>query len=848
MPLDENKDERSQIDLADDEEVESLLPSDPAQIPKDLGIRVRLVKAALVPPLIKVTGLGEVAIGAWTPWKPVNELRGKNSACVTVCFEGCRDFVGEFELAFGGKILKTVSETGVDRYMSMVFPFDLVETGTDPRSAEFLARCISISDQAKSVYKQWNDYFKDKGKIPERYIFETFCHGLGIGWYYAAGQCGLAGDTLARGHSSLTAMRSAAQVMRLVGYNAFVFEKNLQRAELVGMRGQFLNRLTFHVYRPPWYPNPCPFAPAVASNRNGVVADILARAAAFKDAKELAMVWGDEVGVAAKNNHIVGCSDCAAAYREYLKGLGLRPDLFGCKTWEDVKPYEGSTATPATAAAAYYTFRFWTYATARSYEPAAQHLKAAGIRVYPLMGSVPTANGHSMDFFELYRNTPSLDIGWETSSRDPRAWQWDAYMADFTRAIRGGSDRMELVYVKPHRGATIQRLLGIAARGVTRFDWYDDETGRKYPNGQSEKGDRNLRTQGTAARILAAAENVVYEARRVPELAEVCLTTPRTTAVVSDNNRAMFQDAKWIWTALRHDGVTVDILDENMIENGALKGRKVLYLCGIGVRQKTFEVVRDWVMKGGVLWTDIGGLSSNEFRQAIAGAAELTGQTNYAPEIWGADPGYGATRLEPFRGLARDTPYAAPQQASMTLSAAIGGGALQAAIGRVTLNSEGAESLASFADMRVAAIRRPVGKGAVYVVGTYAGLTYSAKVRRDDFNMRTDFDPVARKLITCAALGAGVVRSAVAADPLVETVLVRNDSAHGLYLVNWAYAAATNGYSHLPLQSLRVELAGLSGVKSALSSAGNKVRLEAGGTSTTVVLDRLAEGDIIILK
>jgi hypothetical protein len=417
-------------------------------------------------------------------------------------------------------------------------------------------------------------------------------------------------------------------------------------------------------------------------------------------------------------------------------------------------------------------------------------------------------------------------------------------MADLTRTISLRSGRPVLVYVKPHRGATIQRLLGIAARGVKAFDWYDDESGRSGMNGQSDKIDRNLRNQGKAARLLGAAEDVLYDAMRVPERSEVAFLSANRV----NGSAAHFQDAKWVWTALQHDGVVVDVIDEGLIERGDLSGRKVLYLVGVGLRQKAFETVREWVRKGGTLWTDICGMSSNEFGQAIVGVEELTGQKTHAPALWGTDPGYKATKLEEFGGTEKGKPYEAPANAVIELKPAVGDGQAKAAIGREKLNAEGAEILATFADGAPAVIGRHVGQGRVFVVGTYAGLAYSEKVRREDFDMSADFFATARRLVSFAAAQAVTARPAIASVPTVETALVRNGPDAALCLMNWTYRATTNGAAHVPAQSLRVALPAIAGAAQVISSAGRAVSIQADGKGSTLLIDRLDEGDTIVLR
>jgi hypothetical protein len=841
-------------EMKDPADLEILKGRAPAATPSAaLTCRVRLVRTAVAPARITAAGFGAVTVGEWTAWKPVKELVGKEDR-ITAAFEGCKEVECEFQIVLNGKPLKTLSERGGEPYCTIFLPRDLLDKGVDPGSAQFLERCVTLTERTRIEHARLAEYFRGKGRVPARYDFESFVHGLGLGWYLEVGNTGEE-RTRGRFHGSVEANRNILQALRLVGYNCFLWEKNLQRAEKAGMREQFSNRLTFHHYSPPWRDSPCPFGPKVEENRQTVVKEHAALAEKYREIKSLWLVWGDEVGVAAKNDHITACGACAGAYREYLKGLGAQPALFGKRGWDEVAPFGGEPATPEEAAAFYHTFRFWTYATARAYEPATQALKAAGMNVYPLMGSVPARNGHSLDFFEFYDATPSTTIAWETTNRDPRVWQRDAYMADITRTISRKNGQPVLVYVKPHRGATAQRLLGIAARGVTAFDWYDDETGRRGFSGQDERIDRNLRTQGDAARLLGFAEEVLYDARRVPDRSEVALLNPRT-AFIGVTSRPDFQDAIWVWTALRHDGVAVDVIDERLVEAGDLEGRKALYLVGGALRQRSFEVIRDWVRRGGVLWTDFGGPANNEFRRPIAGIEELTGLKSRAPEAWGTDPGYHSTALAKFGGLQKGVEYAAPAQAAVTLLGSLAPGQATAAIAREPVSAEGSELLAAFADGKAAAVLRKVGQGRVYVVGTHAGLSYSEKVRREDYDMTADFDASARRLISCAALQCAASRPVICAVPNVETVLVQNGPDMAVYLMNWAYAATpvvVDGKTVLRpalqrAEKVSLEFPGLRGARKVEAASGHATAAASGEKGLAVTLDRLDAADVIVLR
>jgi hypothetical protein len=866
-------------------------------IPADLSLRVRLVKAATAPDTIGVGfrrglywkragDLGNVRVGEWTPWKDCQEFFTDKGACdfVIVEFPGCKNFEAEYQLASGGKALKTITEAGRFQFSTIVIPRWLLTRGMSADLPEFLANFQSLTAFNKARLKRFDEYFKNRPRLPQKYTFEA-----NFGGYVDETTKDRNILAVSARHSSPEALRAELGILRHLGYNGFIGENNVLLADLCGMRNEFDHLVTFSHAQAPWYQIACPFDPKLEEKRSAMIASARERAAHLKDMKDIWIHWGDEIGVVAKADHMKPCPVCARHFQDYLKGFGLEPTAFGKKTWDEVIPFaawkEGAAADaalsfekPEDAVNFYYSTRFLTYSTARFYEPASKELLKSGIHVSPLMGPTPTWDGHSLDYFEFYDVTPSTAITWETSNRDGRVWQWESYLATITQNISQRHDLPVHVYVKPHRGAPTQRLFAVLSRGVKSICWYC--YGPPYMKGDEFTAPDNeplMLEVGEAVRMVAEAESIAYGAERVPKQAEVALVYPRTPfnlrrGAGSTNH---FQDAKWVYLALVHEQAPVDVIGEAMIEEGGLKGRKALYLVGSHLRRKSAEIVRDWVKSGGTLWTDIEGLSRDEFDQISETGQELTGQKNRAIELWGADSGYKATRIEPFVGQNKQ-PYRAPEFASITLRG-MGvlpmdnhgqdaratsenkspAGNVTAAVGREILLSDGAEILGTFADGKPALIRRKVGAGQVFVVGTFAGLAYSEKVRRADYDMARDLEAPSRRLIAFAALEAGVNRPAIASDPLVETALVRNGKDAALYLMNWRYRGETSQGAkgrpsprdvRVPAANVRIALPPLRQVAAVQSAGGNRINLVQGQNGLSVVIEQLDAGDILLFR
>lgn len=859
-----------------------------------LSLRVRLVKADAPPPAIdvffrrglywkRVGPLGKVKPGEWTPPKDCAEFfKGEGSSdFVVVEFTGCNNFEAEYELSFDRKPLKTIKETGSRVFSVIVIPAWLIKRGAKPTDPEFIAGFQSLTDFSQARLKRFDEAFKGDMRLPQKYAFEA-----NYGGYVDADSPADRINVSSR-QSSLEALKAEMGILRHLGYNGFCGEGSLLLAAKAGMRDQFLHHITFSHAQAPWYQIACPFDPKLDAKRTDMIASLKTRAADLKGVKDIWVHWGDEIGCIAKADHMKPCPECGKQFREYLKSMGLKPDLFGKTTWDDVLPFgdwigpkpgaeksknpadkgmpnAGSwpCKTPAQAANLYYSMRFMDWCTARFYEPASKVLNDAGIHIAPLRGPTPTWDGHSIDYFEFYETTPSTALTWETSNRDARIWQWDGYLADITKSIGLANGVPVHVYIKPHRGAPTQRLLACASRGARSFCWYN--YGPPYAQGDEYTGPAReplMMEVARAVRLLAQAEDISYDGRWLPEKAPVALLYPITSFNLRRGigHTDHYQDAKWVWTALRHDQIPVDVLSESLIEKGALEGRKVLYVVGAHVRGPAARAILDWVRKGGILWTDAEGLSRNELDQVTSDTVELTGQKAPAVTFWGHDPGYHATALDGFNGTEKGKSYEAPAFAAITPQPALGAtGPIAAAIGRQALDPAGAEILARFADNAPALIRRKVGSGQVWVAATFAGLAYSEKVRRKDFDMSADFSPAQRRLITCA-VPADASRVAVASIPTVEATLSTRGNEAALFLANWTCKAellpstdpkAKPAYRSklIPVEKVRIELPALAAAAQARSAAGNKASVTREGARLVVTLDKLDAGDIILLS
>jgi hypothetical protein len=558
-------------------------------------------------------------------------------------------------------------------------------------------------------------------------------------------------------------------------------------------------------------PDGCPFDERLPAIMAKSIDSAIAEHEATRSQDRWAL-WWDEIGVAVKS-HMNDCERCHEAFRHYLRSQKVTPEQVGAKDWNEIKPYplwqtaevngkptQTAGPLPKTESESllyYYTYRFMTHATAQLFPPSAKTLDKHGIKLYAMQGPTPSWSGHSLDWHEFYDEDANTALVWETSNRDPRTWQLESYLADIMRGIGERHSLPIGCLIKPHRGAPQQRMLSVIARGTQTIEWYT--YGPDYAKGDSFSQSPELLVEvARAGRFLAEAEPYLYGAKYAKQ-PQVAFVSPRSSEIwgkASELGITAFEDAKWVYLALRHAHIPVDILSEQQVAEGTLEKYKVCYIVGPNLHSSAHKPLQTWVEHGGVLWTDALGLARDEANQPAKelNAALKLGERKY--EHWGSVPAYKATRLEPIVDKNR------PADASVLLKWDGKEHPVALAAGREMLIAPGAHAPPPM-------LQHEVGKGRVFQFSFWAGLTYSAAVRRADFDMSTDFDAALANLIASAATSVGVQRPVVASQPLVECLLLKKDGKHAVALINWAYRQSKGGAEELvEHRDLRIDLPG----------------------------------------
>jgi len=826
----------------------------------------------------------------------------------------------EVEFRWGGRAVKTVREAGPGGgTVGVVVPAYRLAGGKRPDDPAFLAELTGILAYATARAERLEKLPWASWPRPRKYAVINNIGGYGTGSGY-----GVRHTNKRIVEAECRSLRQLG-VNGFRGGPAFLFEmirtregfaRDFDRACIAPSMGY-----PVPTYRAGRSNDPecgCPYAPGVAARTTEGVAAALT----LLDLP-VAEVWGltvDEIGTvidrsAEGKGHLAVCPRCAEGFRSYLKARGLRPADFGKPRWEHVAPAhiwrprevkvpaaprsptdpfraadgpgargEASPserkdtftppdlADPRQALLAYYTLRFNNHLSARLFTPLRDAFAAANreseragkrprVYSYALRGNTFLMRGHSLDFFDFYRLADNAFV-YETSNRDARIWSWDAYLCDVGRGVSRALGKRFGVYVKPHRGAPLQRMLAAVSRGAKMIYWYT--YGPDYHKGDSfSQNWETLALTAKAAALLGKAEDVLYGSRWLHP-ARVAIVKPRTSELwmrldPRPARDAAWENAKWVYTALQHAHVPVDALDEEMLAAGDLSAYDVIYVNGPNVTRAAAGKLAGWVAAGGTLWTSGGGLARDEANRPLAELAGVLGlRERVPPEMYYRVSLYGAGRIEAYTDARRR--IAAAGDGARVLAAPNVAPAFSPIVGREPLRpAADTEVLAKFADGAAAVTCRRHGKGRAYVVGLFPGLEYSAAVRHDRFHMAREFDPALRRLVAgCARQRVRPVVDASAAT--VEGVLLVHDRTgrRAVTLANWAYRVTAHRKRGrrvsvvtgiVPARDLRITLRGAGKTRKVTSLMLDRpLDLTVRADEITVTLPRLDEGDVLLLE
>lgn len=839
----------------------------------------------------------DLGVGEWSPYAAVSSMGGGGFRTFTL--EGdagkARNTVFEFEFSYKGKVVKTFQETAPDgTTATILIPSGIVKNGKIDDAQ--LARLESLSQYVKNRADNLESLPYSKWPRPRLFAIVTDCGGYGMGQGYGVR------------HNSQAIIQDEMRSLQCLGVNGFrggfgrlsnvdpTLADSFHRAALGRSMGYPVAQAPEQAAAGTVVPEQgCPYGAGVPDRTR------MAVAGALNNLKiDVQEVWGlthDEIGPVGGapegRKHLTYCPACVKGFQDYVQLMGCKPEDFGKKFMLEVKPYPifGKLQPPAPpenagpyapppaeeepdrpsikddpneALAAYYTVKFLNYSSGKlfhevgaAYEKANDAKRsalAAGktdspearqpwLYSYALRGNTFLMGGSSLDFFDFYRYGDN-GFMYETSNRDARIWNWDSYLCDVGRTLSTRMGKGFGIYVKPHRGAPVQRALSAVSRNARVLYWYT--YGPDYVKGDGfAYKPWVVELVAKAAGLIGKTENVLWNSQW-SRPAEVALVRPETARVwwsLGGNpaGAASWEDSKWVYTALQHAHVPVDALDEKCVDELDLSQYKVIYVTGSHIPKKTAEKLAQWVQAGGTLYTCGWGLVADERNQPLDCLKPVLGlEKRNQPEQWNKVPVYGATSIGNFSN--NEPPAGTAVTGSQPFS-----GTFQPVVGReVLLPSPTTEVLAKYADGSAAITRNKCGKGEAWVVGMFPGLEYSAAIRKASFDASKDYDPGLRTYVSAAAL-AHVQPVVDASQPTIEGVLLKNKDSgkQAVTLMNWTY----RGKGLVPFTDVKITIRGAGKVSKVVSAMTDKeLALTRDGEAVTVTLPEIQEGDVLLLE
>lgn len=810
-----------------------------------------------------------------------------------------RDVQIQFEFRFRDQPIKQFTERGpYGGTIGLVIPASRLTGGKTPDDPAFIDNLCGLLEYAQRRAERTEALPWASQPLPKWYAIQTDLGGYGEGVYYGIRTTDrdvIAAEVRTLRQLGINGLRNAPPFVLDMAVRGEGFAKDLRR--LRDMHGMGFPVARFDARRPDANPEAgCPFAAGVAERTKAGIEEVLATFphAAAEEAWALTV---DEIGsvfdgTPESKRHVAVCPRCAKGFQNYLRPQGLKPADFDAAAWDEVKPFDSyakdfklESPDRATALRAYHTGMFVNYSTARLFTPLRDSLaelnrekqqaldametdtpavKRPFIYSYALRGNTFLMGGHSLDFFDFYRHADNGFV-YETSNREPRVWQWDSYLCDVGRVVSAERGLRFGVYVKPHRGAPIQRALSAISRNAQMLYWYT--YGPDWAKGDTFAGDpRAIAACSKAARLIAQGEDVLYGSSwAVP--AEVAVVFPRSSELwmrlsgTPPERTAAYENAKWIYTALAHEHLPVDPLDEGMLAERSLEELsryKVIYVSGPNLTTAAADKLIQWVHAGGTLYTSGGGLRFDEANQPLTTMNTVLGLKARARiEMWKRVELYKATYLESYDEASRQI-TAVPEASTVQFDAPVKA-KLGPVVGReVLMPAENTEVLARFADGGAAVTRSKHGAGTTWVVGLFPGLEYSVPLRAARYNMSRDLSQTRRQFITLPC--QGLVRPVVGCNhATVEGVLLRNNATGKLAvtLMNWAYRVAEPkgglpnskpGVELVPCENVELRIRGTGKVTSIRSAAtGESLAATYANDELTLRLPRLEEGDVLLL-
>jgi len=549
-------------------------------------------------------------------------------------------------------------------------------------------------------------------------------------------------------------------------------------------------------------------------------------------------------------------------FRDYLRKTGETDTSLG-RPIESVEypakaMYEKSLPRDAdlpTRKIMYYAGKFGQYWTAKQLRQSTDLVKESfkslphGMRTETLPSDHNYFNAWGAPYCGMgYRGLDFFEIGAQQAVDIISAEDWmglnHMYGPDYTWLGAQGLGFLNAIYRSGigDRNVALRSLITVSDDGYLRLKAYSALAqgtksiffwtfGPTYIGTENYWSDLRSEYDGIAklTRALEKSEEILFAARPVRDPVAILYSVSHDLWHTDDP--AGLVETRLTWAALRHLSIQPDILREEDVEAGRLKGYRVLYVIGECITRKASAAVDEWASSGGTLYLAAGAATRDEFYEPYV--------PPFAATVW---PGDASNRLKKEAGHTYnervDLPVIKPL-AKAKLSGAADSGSMRVIGYRLNLRDDVDSSsvLARFDDAKPAGAQVSYGQGSVYAFGFLPGLAYSPfKVGQTKLNEVWPTAPRTLLSLPLAALPADA-RAVRTSQPVVEASLLTGPGGSALVLANYTYK---------PISKLRVSLPSIHPIQEVTSTEGVRVAVKRTADGVELELP-LAWTDIILL-
>ena len=353
-------------------------------------------------------------------------------------------------------------------------------------------------------------------------------------------------------------------------------------------------------------------------------------------------------------------------------------------------------------------------------------------------------------------------------------WNWDCYRIAFGAEILRAAARKrgQIIGALTVGGSIQQRFLANLGNGARSIFSYLYGPLRVIGPPWAEHEETN-RDWAETLRWVGRCEKDILASRSRPSPVGILVANSSeiNTAYINPvfNRYPLYQRAA-MYVALKDSGLPVEVVgEEEIIEDEALTRYRVLYAADTHVSLKAQEKIKEWVRKGGVLWSPYNALAREEFDQKTDTFNEVFGVKNRPP-------------LKPS-----EFTWTPEQEVEIRVSENAAG---QRHLSAVTFKSVPCQpryelttgnGMAHFQDASPALIQNRYGKGQAFLYGsTVRPLTggYHRRVDEPENAAKT------RKLLTIGCAAAGIEQQIKLSRPRVMSFIHDGPKQTVLFLVN----------------------------------------------------------------